>query len=64
VVGFAELRMLRELYEEIGLAVVHISLLLGVGNGAARAGLLGAGIRLRRASEPAPWTLRRALMSH
>jgi len=56
--------LLRELYEEIGLAVVHISLLLGVGNGAARAGLLGAGIRLRRASEPAPWTLRRALMSH
>ena len=56
--------LLRELYEEIGLAIVHIALLLGVGNGAARAGLLGAGIRLRRASEPAPWTLRRALMSH
>jgi transposase-like protein len=56
--------LLRELYEEIGLAVYHIALLLGVGNGAARAGLLGAGIRLRRASEPAPWTLRRALMSH
>jgi transposase-like protein len=56
--------VLRELYEEIGLAIVHIALLLGVGNGAARAGLLGAGIRLRRPTEPAPWTLRRALMSH
>ena len=56
--------LLRELYEEIGLAVVHISLLLGVGNGAARAGLLGAGSLARRSRIPAPWTLRRALMSH
>src|SRR5487761_320742 len=53
--------LLRELYEEIGLAMVHIALLLGVGNGAVRAGLVATGLQLRPATQPAPWTLRRAL---
>ena len=48
------------LYERVGLPIFHMSLLLGVGQGAVRGALKAAGVALRASSEPAPWTSRRA----
>jgi hypothetical protein len=48
----------RVLYEDVGLPVFQMTLLLGLGMGAVRSGLKRAGVELRAASEPAPWTSR------
>ena len=47
------------LYEDVGLPILHMSLLLGVGQGAVRAGLTAAGVDLRPKGQDAPWTTRR-----
>ncbi len=47
------------LYEGVGLPILHMSLLLGVGQGAVRAGLKAAGVDLRPKGQAAPWTTRR-----
>jgi hypothetical protein len=39
--------LVRELYESVGLPILHMSLLLGVGQGAVRSGLKAAGVDLR-----------------
>jgi hypothetical protein len=52
-------RLVRELYEGVGLPILHMSLLLGVGQGAVRTGLRAAGVVLRPAGLDAPWTTRR-----
>jgi len=49
-------RTVRALYEDVGLPVFHMTLLMGVGLGAVRGALTMAGVALRAASEPAPWT--------
>ena len=51
--------LVRELYEEVGLPILHMSLLLGVGQGAVRSGLKAAGVDLRPKGQDAPWTRRR-----
>jgi hypothetical protein len=43
----------------VGLPILHMSLLLGVGQGAVRTGLRAAGVVLRPAGLDAPWTTRR-----
>lgn len=52
--------LLVDLYEEVGLALLHIAMVLGAGQEAVRQGLLRAGVELRPRSELAPWTARRA----
>lgn len=52
--------LLADLYDEVGLAMLHIAMVLGVGQEAVRRGLLRAGVELRPRSELAPWTARRA----
>jgi len=47
------------LYEDLGLPILHMSLLLGVGQGAVRSGLRAAGVDLRPKGQDAPWTTRR-----
>jgi hypothetical protein len=47
------------LYEGVGLPLLHMSLILGVGQGAVRAGLKAAGVALRPKGQDAPWTTRR-----
>ena len=47
------------LYEGVGLPILHMSLLLGVGQGAVRSGLKAAGVALRPKGQDAPWTTRR-----
>jgi hypothetical protein len=47
------------LYEDVGLPILHMSLLLGVGQGAVRSGLKAAGVDLRPKGQDAPWTTRR-----
>jgi transposase-like protein len=47
------------LYEGVGLPILHMSLLLGVGQGAVRSGLTAAGVALRPPGQDAPWTTRR-----
>jgi hypothetical protein len=49
----------RELYEVLGLPILHVSLLLGVGQGAVRTGLRAAGVALRPGLDT-PWTTRLA----
>ena len=51
--------LVTELYERVGLPVFHMSLLLGVGQGAVRSALRDAEVALRLRGEPAPWTVRR-----
>jgi hypothetical protein len=51
--------LVTELYEGVGLPILHMSLLLGVGLGAIRAGLKAAGVALRPKGLDAPWTTRR-----
>jgi len=51
--------LVTELYERVGLPVFHMSLLLGVGQGAVRSVLRVAEVALRLPGEPAPWTVRR-----
>jgi transposase-like protein len=46
------------LYEDVGLPILHMSLLLGVGQGAVRSGLKAAGVDLRPKGQDAPWTTR------
>jgi hypothetical protein len=41
--------LVTELYEGVGLPILHMSLLLGVGQGAVRAGVRAAGVALRPA---------------
>jgi transposase-like protein len=51
--------LVTDLYERVGLPVFHMSLLLGVGQGAVRSALMAAEVALRLPGEPAPWTVRR-----
>ncbi len=51
--------LVTELYEDVGLPVLHMSLLLGVGQGAVRSGLKAAGVDMRPKGQDAPWTTRR-----
>jgi hypothetical protein len=51
--------LVRDLYEAVGLPILHMSLLLGVGQGAIRTGLTAARVDLRPAGLDAPWTTRR-----
>jgi len=52
-------RLVTEPYEGLGLPILHMSLLLGVGQGAVRARLRAAGEDLRPRGQDAPWTQRR-----
>ncbi|WP_194891174.1 hypothetical protein [Catenulispora pinisilvae] len=47
--------LMRELYQVIGLATLHITMLCGVGIGTVRKALSNAGITLRPRSETSPW---------
>jgi hypothetical protein len=49
--------LVRELYEGVGSAILHTSL-LGVGQGAVRSGLKAAGVDLRPKGQDAPWMIR------
>ena len=51
--------LVAELYEGVGLPILHMSLLLGVGQGAIRSGLIAASVALRPKGQDAPWTTRR-----
>jgi len=51
--------LLRELYNDIGLAIHHIALLIGLGDLATRNRLIQAGITFRPGREPCPWNRRR-----
>jgi transposase-like protein len=51
--------LMTALYEGVGLPILHMSLLLGVGQGAVRSGLKAAGVALRPKGQDAPWTTRR-----
>jgi transposase-like protein len=51
--------LVTDLYEGAGLPILHMSLLLGVGQGAVRSGLKATGVDLRQAGQDAPWTTRR-----
>jgi predicted transcriptional regulator len=52
-------KLVKALYDMVGLPIFHISLLLGVGQGAVRSALIAAGVMFRAAGVPAPWTARR-----
>lgn len=52
-------QLLRELYDDIGLALSHIALLCGVGVSAVRNGLRAAGVSLRPGGVPCPWNQQR-----
>ena len=52
-------KLVKALYDMVGLPIFHIALLLGVGQGAVRSALIAAGVMFRAAGEPAPWTARR-----
>jgi DNA-directed RNA polymerase specialized sigma24 family protein len=50
--------LVTELYDDVGLPILHISLLLGVGQGAVRNRLTAADVALRPAGQAAPWTVK------
>jgi transposase-like protein len=51
--------LVAELYQGVGLPILHMSMLLGVGMGSVRSALMNAGVALRPKGQPAPWTTRR-----
>jgi hypothetical protein len=51
--------LVTELYEGVGLPILHMSMLLGVGLGSVRSALITAGVELRPKGQDAPWTTRR-----
>ncbi len=51
--------LVTELYEGVGLPILHMSMLLGVGQGSVRSALMNAGVALRPKGQDAPWTTRR-----
>jgi len=51
--------LVTELYEGVGLPILHMSMLLGVGMGSVRSALINAGVALRPKGQEAPWTTRR-----
>ena len=53
------LLLLRELYDDIGLSIHHIALLIGLGDVATRSALLQDGVTLRPAKGQCPWNRRR-----
>ena len=52
--------LLRELYDDIGLAIHHIALLIGLGDLATHSALLQAGVTLRPSGGQSPWNRRRS----
>lgn len=51
--------LLRALYVDVGLAILHIEMLCGVGTGTVRSGLAAYNIAMRPSRQACPWNQRR-----